>query len=645
MPEIPFKAIAKAILDRADYLVPSWLPDGKRQGDEWVSRNPNREDQKPGSFSVNLKTGVWKEFAGTEGGADLVSLYAFLFTNGNQKEAALDLAKEAGIELQKAPAKAPAPHPAPSVALRAPAPPATHPGLGQHTGEWIYRDRTGSELYRVRRFDTPDGKEYRPLSIQGGRWEWRYPMEPRPLYGLDRRADPAKATVLVVEGEKAADAGARLFPSLAVVTSPAGAKGAGKADWAPLRDHSVVIWPDHDAPGLEYAGEVYALLKALGVTARVVDVPDHWPAKWDLADAPPPGISPADLQEMILRAQPWAGDAPAQEAKRRPLIDLLVTGSELARMQIPPREMIVAPFLATGSLNMVTATRGLGKTFFGMELSKSVTLGQAFFEWQVPAARNVLFLDGEMPTEMLQERFLFLYQDRISDRLAILPSEALWTKDKPLNLNDPESQDRIQGLLDDLTARGQKPALVIIDNLSSMSFGTDENDNSLQDSILRWLMGLRHQGYAVLLVHHAGKNGEQRGASRREDFLDTSIRLTKPETETQGEGAAFKIEFTKERGRKANPSTLSVALETGEHGEPVWARLRAFPEYMRALLVIRDQHPASVTELGKLMDISRQAAAKHVEKLRNLYYLRREDLGLTQKGSKVLSLSCPSEAA
>ena len=72
--------------------------------------------------------------------------------------------------------------------------------------------------------------------------------------------------------------------------------------------------------------------------------------------------------------------------------------------------MIVAPFLATGSLNMVTAARGLGKTFFGMEMCKAVTLCQPFFEWQVPAARNVLFLDGEMPTEMLQERFLFLYE-------------------------------------------------------------------------------------------------------------------------------------------------------------------------------------------------------------------------------------------
>lgn len=645
MPEIPFKVINRAILDRAECLVQSWLPDGKRQGDEWVSRNPKREDQRPGSFSVNLRTGVWKEFAGDDGGADLVSLYAFLFTNGNQKEAAEDLAKEAGIELHKAPGKATAPRPAPSMPSAAPVPPTAHPGLGKHTGEWIYRDRSGSEMYRVRRYDTPDGKEYRPLSLQAGKWEWRYPMEPRPLFGLDRLADPTKSTVLVVEGEKAADAAASLFPTLAVVTSPAGAKAASKADWAPLRGRSVVIWPDHDGPGLEYAGEVHTLLAAIGVTARVVEVPSHWPSKWDLADAPPSGISPADLQDMIQRAQPWAGGSTEPEPKGRPLINLLVTGPELAKMQIPPREMIVAPFLATGSLNMVTAARGLGKTFFGMELCRSVTLCQTFFEWQVPAARRVLFLDGEMPTEMLQERFLFLYQGNISDRLAILPSEALWTKDKPLNLNDPESQDRIQGLLDDLTARGQKPALVIIDNLSSMSFGTDENDNSLQDSILRWLMGLRHQGYAVLLVHHTGKNGEQRGASRREDFLDTSIRLTKPETDTEGEGAAFKIEFTKERGRKAHPSSLSVTLETGERGEPVWTRLRAFPEYMRALLIIRDQHPSTVTELGKLMDISRQAATKHVEKLRNMLYLRREDLGLTQKGSKVLSLSCPSEAA
>ncbi len=320
-----------------------------------------------------------------------------------------------------------------------------------------------------------------------------------------------------------------------------------------------------------------------------------------------------------------------------PLIDLLLSGPDLSRLVIPPREMIVVPFIATGSINMVTAPRGLGKTFFGMELCRAVTRGQPFFEWHVPMARNVLFLDGEMPTSMLQERFSFLYGGTPSDRLSILPSESLWTKDKPLNLNEPESQARVQAMLDALGHQDRKPSLVIVDNLSSMSFGADENDNSVQDSILQWLMGLRHQGYAILLVHHTGKSGAQRGASRREDFLDTSIMLSPPDGEGQGDGAAFKIEFTKERGHKAKPAFLNVALEEDEHGNPIWTRPNVLPAYLRALLVIYQKHPDTATALGKAMDISRAAAQKHLDRLRQKGYLHPLKMAFTTKGNKAIS--------
>lgn len=276
MTGLPFKEVAAAALDRSEILVSSWLPDGKRQGDEWVDRNPKRpSDKKAGSFSVNLKTGVWKDFATDDGGADLVSLYAFLFTGGSQKEALHDLALEVGTDLQKltdGPRKPSAPCPAPTAPRPAPVPPATHPSLGKHTGEYPYLNSNGDELYRVRRYDTPDGKEYRPLLYTGVKWIWNYPPEPRPLYGLDRLADKSKSLVLIVEGEKAADSAAKLFPAIAVITSPAGAKAAAKADWTPLKGREVVIWPDNDKAGLEYAGEVHALLKAMGITIRVVEV-------------------------------------------------------------------------------------------------------------------------------------------------------------------------------------------------------------------------------------------------------------------------------------------------------------------------------------------------------------------------------------
>ena len=40
----------------------------------------------------------------------------------------------------------------------------------------------------------------------------------------------------------------------------------------------------------------------------------------------------------------------------------------------------------------------------------------------------------------------------------------------------------------------------------------------------QWLLRLRRRGVSVLVVHHAGKNGDQRGISKREDLLDTASR-------------------------------------------------------------------------------------------------------------------------
>ena len=76
---IDFKRIAVAALGQADAIVRRWLPDGRRDGAEWVARNPRRDDRRLGSFKVNLTTGRWGDFATGESGGDLIALGAYLF--------------------------------------------------------------------------------------------------------------------------------------------------------------------------------------------------------------------------------------------------------------------------------------------------------------------------------------------------------------------------------------------------------------------------------------------------------------------------------------------------------------------------------------------------------------------------------------
>ncbi|MBK8158771.1 MAG: helix-turn-helix domain-containing protein [Rhodospirillaceae bacterium] len=66
--------------------------------------------------------------------------------------------------------------------------------------------------------------------------------------------------------------------------------------------------------------------------------------------------------------------------------------------------------------------------------------------------------------------------------------------------------------------------------------------------VQEWLLRLRRQGVAVLLIHHAGKGGNQRGTSKREDVLDTVIALRRPLDYEPDQGARFEVHFEKARG-------------------------------------------------------------------------------------------------
>jgi hypothetical protein len=80
---IDFADVKAATLRSLDFIIPTLLPGGRRQGDEWVVRNPTRNDSKPGSFRVNMRTGVWSDFATSESGGDMIDLYVYLKGGSN----------------------------------------------------------------------------------------------------------------------------------------------------------------------------------------------------------------------------------------------------------------------------------------------------------------------------------------------------------------------------------------------------------------------------------------------------------------------------------------------------------------------------------------------------------------------------------
>lgn len=315
-----FDTIKAAALASIEPVLNQWAPGGKRQGHEYLALNPTRSDSKAGSFSINLNTGAWADFATGDKGGDLVALVAYV-EGKKQGEAAQLLADFLGLQTEKSdPRKratgsrneagntsAPATSNKPEwravfpVPGDVPAPPAAHPKHGNPSMRWEYQGASGELLCLVYRFEPKvegERKQFCPLtwcvSSDGKRhaWRWQGLPEPRPLYHLDQLAASPDAVVIVTEGEKAADAAGELFPECVAVTMLNGAQAPAKTDWAPLAGRTAWLWPDNDAPGVQCMAIVADLLGKAGAgEVRQINPAAFFadgllvPDKWDAANA------------------------------------------------------------------------------------------------------------------------------------------------------------------------------------------------------------------------------------------------------------------------------------------------------------------------------------------------------------------------
>lgn len=94
---VAFGRIADQALSRSESVLRAFLPDGRREGAEWVATNPTRTDKRRGSFKANINTGKWADFSTGDKGGDLISLVAYV-TDKPQREAAISLAEALGLD-------------------------------------------------------------------------------------------------------------------------------------------------------------------------------------------------------------------------------------------------------------------------------------------------------------------------------------------------------------------------------------------------------------------------------------------------------------------------------------------------------------------------------------------------------------------
>jgi putative DNA primase/helicase len=244
---------------------------------------------------------------------------------------------------------------------------------------------------------------------------------------------------------------------------------------------------------------------------------------------------------------------PTVRSNAQPPLPILrpICFNDFLELDVPPRGMLLNPILPERSLAMLYAPRGVGKTMLSLSIGLAVASGAPLLRWSAPHGKRVLYVDGEMPLVSLQERLRLISAgfgaEIPNDGFRILAADH--TEDG-ISLGSEDGQTAIEPLLVGVD-------LLILDNLSTLCTTGSESASDAWVPMQNWLIGLRRKGIAVLLVHHAGINGRQRGTSRREDALDTVIALRRPEDYSPEQGARFEVHFEKLRNRVDGDGAVS----------------------------------------------------------------------------------------
>jgi KaiC/GvpD/RAD55 family RecA-like ATPase len=290
------------------------------------------------------------------------------------------------------------------------------------------------------------------------------------------------------------------------------------------------------------------------------------------------GVTRNDIQGAVARAVQDVADSrsaaeldritkqkditPTAVTARLKPIDLL----EFLALDLKPREMLLDPIIPQKGLAMLYAARGTGKTHVGLGIARAVSTGTAFLRWVAPKPRRVLLVDGEMPAIDLRAHFEGLVWSSgggIEPGMLGIVCGDLIEDGGVGNLAHPKIQEELDRHLEGID-------LLVLDNLSSLAVIMRDNDADSWNAMQTWLLRLRRRGVSVLIIHHAGKAGDQRGTSRREDVLDTSISLRRPADYKAMDGARFEIHIEKGRGIHGDHAKPFEAKLTTLNGLHVW---------------------------------------------------------------------------
>lgn len=341
------------------------------------------------------------------------------------------------------------------------------------------------------------------------------------LYGLPSLQDNDE--VVVVEGEKAGDAGRSLgVPFVATVTGASAIPS--DASLNPLLGRTVYLWPDNDEPGLKHMDRIARRLIELGQKPDAVRRVE-WkkaPDKGDAADFVAARGTSSHLRKRLDTAAVWVADDEAESTTEGATEKRFVwTISELLSEEFPPVQPIVGGIIDRAGATSLFGAGGAGKSWLSLSLSLSIATGTSWLDHFPTVQGRVLIIDQEGRPDRVQARLQRLCQaDTVSPETPLIYARPSgWRVDKETGFH------HVEALIDE-----HAPDLVVIDS-GTRFHQADENKSQEMANVAQHLAELTtDRGIALLIVDHANKisasddpRSRLRGSTDKLNALDAAL--------------------------------------------------------------------------------------------------------------------------
>lgn len=285
---------------------------------------------------------------------------------------------------------------------------------------YLYVDEANNTLFIKERYVKQDGsKGFAYSHVTDGVTVRTMPayVDGTKLYNLHRLAKYPDKPVFLVEGEKCVDALTKLK---LLATTSGGATSAKDVNWQILARREVIIWPDNDPAGLQYAIDVTAKLTRLNATIKQIDIAAlNLPVKGDCYDwlvqfkaSQGRDATSADIEALPLKT--YHIQAPAsdylQAGSTTSLPDNYYPTVSLqcaADITPEPINWLWNGWLAKGKLHIFAGAAGTGKTTIAIALAATITVGGRFPDGSKCPTGSVLIWSGEdSPADTLVPRLM-----------------------------------------------------------------------------------------------------------------------------------------------------------------------------------------------------------------------------------------------